>query len=308
MIHQLHIQNFKSHKETSLEFSEGLNIIVGGTDTGKSAIVQALRWLMINRPTGDTFRSTWGGITSVSVHLMDDDIGIQRKKTDKVNSYGYLFHDVEEEFKAIRSDVPEEIARFLNMNEINLQTQFQSHFLLSKSAGEVASHFNRVAHLDKIDLGIANINKGLRTIQRDIRSYENLYEIKTEELKEFDYLPKLEHRVQALEELEDNQQEFTIDYWEIKNLVGLVEYIDKAIVEKKKVLDSKQLLDRVLQRVELINQMNNSCKEIRDLVLAIEMCDEQIDREQRIVNKKEQELLSQLAKGKVCPLCNQIIK
>lgn len=125
MIKSIEIKNYQSHKETKLDFSPGVNVIVGATDSGKSAIIKALRWVITNRPTGDSFRSSWGGDTKVSV--VTDGLGLDtftRAKTDKGNLY--KLNDLE--FKAFGSDVPEEIKMALDMNHINVQTQFESHF------------------------------------------------------------------------------------------------------------------------------------------------------------------------------------
>jgi exonuclease SbcC len=54
-IKKLSLRNFQSHRETDLEFSPGLNIIVGPSDQGKSAIIRALRWLFYNEPRGTGF-------------------------------------------------------------------------------------------------------------------------------------------------------------------------------------------------------------------------------------------------------------
>lgn len=46
-IKKLVVDNFQSHEHTEVEFGPGLNVIVGPSDHGKSALVRALRWLFI---------------------------------------------------------------------------------------------------------------------------------------------------------------------------------------------------------------------------------------------------------------------
>jgi len=46
MINSLTIQNFQSHKNTTLEFDNGINIIIGQSDSGKTAIIRALNWVI----------------------------------------------------------------------------------------------------------------------------------------------------------------------------------------------------------------------------------------------------------------------
>ena len=60
MIRKLNIQNIQSHKNTELEFSPGINAIVGSSNNGKSAILRALYWVRYNRPLGiDNLLSHW---------------------------------------------------------------------------------------------------------------------------------------------------------------------------------------------------------------------------------------------------------
>ena len=48
MIKSLHIQNFQSHKKTTLKFHKGINVVIGQSDSGKSAIIRALNWTINN--------------------------------------------------------------------------------------------------------------------------------------------------------------------------------------------------------------------------------------------------------------------
>jgi exonuclease SbcC len=52
MITQLNITNFQSHVKSVLKLSPGINVICGPSDSGKSAIIRGLRWVIENQPTG----------------------------------------------------------------------------------------------------------------------------------------------------------------------------------------------------------------------------------------------------------------
>ena len=201
MINFVRIFNFQSHGESRLDFHPRTNVIVGSSDSGKSAIIRAIKWAVWNRPSGDAIRSTWGGETSCEM-VVDGNV-ITRHK-DKVDSYKVQAKGKDiQEFKAIGTSVPEEINRLLNINEINLQQQLEQPFLLSESPGVVAQFFNKVAKLDKIDLGISNINSAIRSIEQDIK-YKTAEVVKQEEqLKSFEYLEDMEKDVRSLEKLSD---------------------------------------------------------------------------------------------------------
>ena len=74
MISQLTLRNFQSHKASRLRFHPGVNVITGPSDSGKTALLRALLWAVRNRPSGDAFRSHWGGDTSVTVGLQAGEI------------------------------------------------------------------------------------------------------------------------------------------------------------------------------------------------------------------------------------------
>ena len=60
MIDKIKIENIQSHKNTELNLSNGINVIVGSSNNGKSAILRALYWAIYNRPLGiDTLCSHW---------------------------------------------------------------------------------------------------------------------------------------------------------------------------------------------------------------------------------------------------------
>lgn len=43
------IKNFQSHANTELELCDGVNVILGNSDVGKTAILRALGWIFLDR-------------------------------------------------------------------------------------------------------------------------------------------------------------------------------------------------------------------------------------------------------------------
>jgi DNA repair exonuclease SbcCD ATPase subunit len=82
------INNFKSHKHTEIEFSEGLNILRGPTNGGKSTILKFIRWVLKNSPDGSKFISWWAEECSGEIYFSDGTCIRRRKtKSGKVNEY-----------------------------------------------------------------------------------------------------------------------------------------------------------------------------------------------------------------------------
>jgi len=274
MIKSLKIQNFQSHEKTELEFSPGVNIIVGSTDSGKTAIIRALRWLIWNRPSGDSIRSHWGGETSVT--LGTENGTISRSK-DKIDTYVLVTAKGEEfTFKAFGTSVPEEIQMFLNIGEINLQRQSDAPYLLSKSPGEVASHFNKVARLDKIDLATQNINSWIRSLIQDIKQNEEQKKQATKELTNFDYLEKAE---MELEVLEDDNKHLTKLYNAKNRLVKLlivIKELEEDIVKESNIFKYESLVLELIAYIDKSMKLGLQESKLKNLVRSIKLLDEDL--------------------------------
>jgi len=152
MLKALTLTNFQSHKTSLLTFSPGVNVVIGPTDVGKSALIRSLSWIVHNRPSGDQFISH--GEKEVSATLEFDNVSITRSKGQK-NSY--KLDDME--LVGFGQDVPAEVSAAINMNELNIQYQHDGPFLLGESAGAVARTLNKIVNLDKIDESLFNVRR-----------------------------------------------------------------------------------------------------------------------------------------------------
>ena len=264
MINSLHITNFQSHKDTSLEFHKGVNIVVGKSDSGKTSIIRALRWLFNNRPTGDAFRSTWGGETKVEIYADKKTKHFYRSK-DKENHYHYNGTT----FAAFGTSVPEEIIKALNLNEINLQSQHDPFFLISKSPGEVASHFNHIAHLDEIDKSTATINGWIRSLEQSIKYDTVQKKEQIEKATEYDYLEKLEIVLEVLEMEHEKMLQKIQGRRKFITHIASIKEVNEKIEKGSTLLRFEKQVDEILNLIIQLKevdgnqyQLNNSINEI----------------------------------------------
>lgn len=251
MLKTLHIRNFQSHADTYLEFLSGVNIIVGESDSGKSSIIRALRWLVWNRPQGDAFRSWWGGDIVVELETTDGH-HITRRKGVK-DGDEYILDGVS--FKAFRTEVPEEIEKILNIDDINLQRQLDAHFLLSASPGEVAQHFNKVAHLDIIDVATQRINSDIRELNSSISFKQQELTHLKDTLKNWDYLPDLEKEVLELEHLEKQLIAYETKQSQLQNIITELENIETKRRPLIQIMQIEPLLNEIFQDLHVYKQL-----------------------------------------------------
>ena len=309
MIKSVEIDNFQSHEESVLEFSGGVNVILGPSDSGKTAIIRALRWLVWNRPSGEAFRSNWGGDTSVKLELEDGTVVVlSRSKSSNIYTISAFPETgaVISELKAIKTDVPEEVTLLLNLNEINLQQQLDRPFLLDDSPGEVAQHFSKIANLEAIHRGTRAVQGWLRSLEQDIASGEdNLSRLK-EDLEQYDHLEELEGWVTTLEGLEREQNAITKSQSELRIIIDDLAEVEEEIHAYKAILGADEPVERLLKLAKKKKDLEQQRREITKVVQAYSLTQDDIESTKRELNELQDEFKEVFPD--VCPLCGQEVE
>lgn len=263
-IKKLFIKNIKSHKNTTLEFSPGVNIIIGDTDAGKSAIIQSLGWLFFNRPVGDKIRSKWGGDSVVTVHFEDGIV--KRRKTNTSNQYFLIKNQKKQKFEAVRSTIPEEIVDFVNINGINYQAQLDKHFLLSSTSGEVSKFFNKIANLDSINTSLANIKSDQRETDNKIKYNKDRYETTLQQIKSFINIKSIEEDLNLLQLLDNRLQRSISAVRLIKKYIFELKEVEAEIQKEETLLKIEKPVDEFIEMKDKIRRKYMSYKNISSLV------------------------------------------
>lgn len=153
MIPSIKIQNLQSHKDTNIDFHQGINVVTGITDSGKSGMIRAMKFAALNKPSGDSLRRHHTKKTSVTI-----------KNVTKVRTSSKHFYEVDGKiYKALRSEVPIPVQDILQLSHVNFQEQHDAYFLIGKSPGEVARTLNEVVDLQVIDLSLKEVKSKVKT-------------------------------------------------------------------------------------------------------------------------------------------------
>jgi chromosome segregation ATPase len=350
MISKLEIINFQSHRNTVLEFYPGVNIIIGTSDYGKSVILRALEWIINNRPLGLSFISYWNIDEKDNIFnstICKVNIGsniIERKRNNNFN--GYIVN--KKELEAIGTDIPFEVKNIFNFSDINIQGQFDSPFLLSKGAGEVARFFNKIIKIDDIDKVLSLAEKKKRKTKSDLKyTEENLKKVE-QDLKELEWIGKVDillRKAGRLDKSIKEQEEIKNNIEELINRKEIIESkIDRVNINELKILFNKvnKLSGEIEDKGKLFLDLNNLINKYEDLnrklkiykkVKNIKVYFEQIEKTKQEINDlkdkkdnieslidkyenyktKEKSNLFELEKIKNilpdrCPLCGNKIK
>jgi len=195
MLKRLQIRNFQAHERFRIEFDPKITAIVGPTDSGKSSILRAIRWIVTNRPRGDGF--VRDGTDECWSRIKIDDRYIGRKR-GKENVYRID----KKTLKAFGSDVPEEVTNILNLGEVNFQGQHDPPFWFSLTAGEVARQLNQIVDLSLMDTLQGSLAHRLRaSVARGGIIEDRLTEAKRSE-SELSWVPSMVDSLGRLERME----------------------------------------------------------------------------------------------------------
>lgn len=282
MIKSITIENFQSHEYSELNFHEGVNVIAGPSDSGKSSIIKAIRWLKDNRPSGEDFKN-WNARkqdqVGVEIETNGQQIAIIRKD-GKTN-----YFDVNHSYMAINKDVPSEITEALNINDYNLQTQFQPYFLLQDSPGEVSRRLNELVGLDIIDTLYQNLASEIRKANASIFAMKSEMENCVKALEEYKNLAEIE---KIIIRIEKNYQKTVENTSTVNFLTENVNMLEAILEERENTNNLIELEKPVQSIIKKINKHD----ELRNTLISLESYKENLENflEEKTNEKFWQEL------------------
>ena len=337
-IESITIEQFQSHKKTVLELSKGLNVIWGPSDNGKSSIIRGIKWVVLNRPSGDEFRRH--NTKNTTVTIKSDNSIIQRIRTDTKNEYK-IENTI---FKALKSAVPEEVSSKLNISEINIQSQHEVYFLVDKSPGQRSKILNEVAGLEIMDKVLKKTNTDIRSINADIKATnKQILEDQTNILY-FDWVTKADKTLKKLEAYQkeiENKELFHEDicdiiaeieeYEEIKSefmsdkCITIIEALSKEEKEIEFVCSEYERIQKTIDQVESLEKYCDSINvidvspleklqdkidflvikydRVSQNIKEIKSKEDQYKRQNEAIEKTECMFLAELKKYGECPTC-----
>lgn len=297
MINSLLIKNFQSHKKTELEFDEGINVITGDTDSGKSAIVRALNWAINNDPSGEEFRSTWGGKTKVK--LTTDKYIIRERGKGNF----YKIQGVKKPLVSFKTNVPDEIKELLNFSSLNMQEQFDSPFLLAMSGGEVARYLNKIVHLDIIDKSHTNIQRVLGGEQQELKTVKASLKEDKKKAKTFYWIGKAEGCLVKLEQFQGILQSKKDKNRALGLLLQNLEGWEEEIKEVSKLTQHEEKVNKLITAEKILKKNQKKAGRLYDTINNTEQIRHLITDIGKEVKEWEQEFEELMPEQ--CPLCGR---
>jgi predicted ATP-dependent endonuclease of OLD family len=249
MLHRIDIRNFQCHKDRGFNLEKGLNSIVGETDVGKSAIIRALTWVILNRPSGFDFLRTGAKYVSVRLQFSDGTV-VKRFKSKKTNKYVVNGKT----YKAFGNDIPAPVLVALKLSSLNIQKQLDSPFWFDLSPGQVSKNLNKIVDLSIVDEVFQTISKDLRKKKTEHEVISGRLKDDREEAKSLKWTKLATRDLAKLASLEKCVEDSQGQAATIESLIGQAAVLDSEIrtAEKQMVgLPSPEDVERTAKEVQL---------------------------------------------------------
>ncbi|WP_180339330.1 AAA family ATPase [Peptoniphilus catoniae] len=274
-ITKLELENFQSHKKSTLEFNRGLNVIIGSSDSGKTAIIRAIKWALYNEPQGDYFIRQGEKKVSVTIYFNTGAI-VRRFRSSSKNSY-YLKKSNGEEFNfdGFGRSVPKEIIQEINMykisldssndNIINIAEQLEGPFLINEKTSIRASAIGRLIGVNLIDNAMRDAIRDSKTSSTSLKYLKSKSDELSEELKAFYYLKDKELLLGKLKALKKDLDTKIIFYDKLNDLNKFYLNFNSELKVIKKELNKYKNLEKISILLSDINFKYYKYKELKNL-------------------------------------------
>lgn len=306
-IKKVELHNFQSHEYTEMEFDRGLNVILGNSDVGKTAILRAIKWALYNEPKGDYFIRQGEKDVSCKV-TFSNGVVVERLKTPSKNSYFLVDASGNEmRFEGFGIDVPKEITDVTNMYKVsldnsnnktilNIAEQLDGPFLLNDQASLRASAIGRLIGVNYVDDALRTVVRdNKRTNQEIVELIKNKEDLK-KQLDEFSYIKEykekfekitkirnkiktLKDRLELISKLKENLDKNRIELEDVSNLVEkfkslnqleiIIPNLENSLLKKNNFENYLNKILKTHREIDLINNNLNKLKSLDDFSLRV---------------------------------------
>ena len=172
--------NFQNHKFSKISLSDGLNLLVGSSDSGKTAIARAIDFVIHNNSEGNDYVHIGEKFATVEIEFCDGSI-IKRSKGDRLNKVEYKYPD-DEEF-TVRSSFgdayKEDVLAFLGnppkskaLGSMAYSNQSNKNFLVDLPESQLPGVISDLVGVSDLEEGSHLLSSKVKSLDVQIKSVE----------------------------------------------------------------------------------------------------------------------------------------
>jgi DNA repair ATPase RecN len=299
--------NFQNHRETYYELTDGLNIITGSSDNGKTACARALNFALNNIHSGDVIMH---GQKNCIVELEFVDGAIFRRIKGVENRVEYKNSNDKDftVYKSFGTKYPDEVLRFLGfppiskaLGPLNYSDQHNKNFLIDQSPSALPNIISTLIGVDDLEEASKNLfsvvgeqSKDIGKLQKEIADLEYKLE---EDFKTLDQ-DKINHDNigNIITEIDEKQAEID-EIISVSN--NLIDISNKGRKCKSELDYNVKIVDAISEYVKNIEtnyteleDINNLYNPLLEKSKKIQAYTNEINQYSKIVNEDFEKLIS----------------
>ena len=248
MIRSITLNNWKTHKNTKIEFNKGTNLFIGQMGSGKSSIVDAICYALFGSfPSLQNRKIKLDEVIMfkpqkekqakviLEITIDENNYRIEREIISEKTNTAKLYKNDKLIFGPKQTDVNQAVSEILNIDynlfvKIVYGEQNELDYFLKLAPAKRKEQFDDLFGISQLDLIKDNAKKVLLDLERKKENYFSLKEQISSQIKEYD----IETTNKELEEYSQQSKNLTdqISTFNLKKESLLKEY-EKASLEKK---------------------------------------------------------------------------
>lgn len=269
------LDNYRGYKHQEFNFTDGLNTLVGSGNSGKSAALKAILFVLRNEQSGN-IESDWimedkkkikkGETCCVEIHTDKGDI-VKRVKSRTENFY--QINDNAPIKNLPRTGTPSDITALFNINDINIQLQLDSHYMLSETASQVSKTLNRMMGLEIIDESVSNVKTLMRRTKKVYEASNDNTKKYEQELSKFNFLEDMGKDVEALDSIKTDKDVASKKFDQLSLIKSNIESYTDDLTEIKTVILHKTKVGGILEDYDEVKDLQDDIAELKFIQTSI---------------------------------------
>ncbi len=177
-ISKIRLENFQSYKDETIELKPGLNLILGSSDSGKSAILRAISFVLYNSPKSKTLIHQGATEVRVSIEYSDKTI-VTRIRGDRNTVMVAMPNGELKVWDKIENDLPDEVKNIMGNppyddfnGPIAYADQFSKMFLVDLSPTDLPRSLSSLTGIEILEQSAKELMQSYKAIEKQTKLEE----------------------------------------------------------------------------------------------------------------------------------------
>lgn len=265
---KLIVEAFGSHIKKTIEFTPGLNVIIGESEKGKTTLIRAMYLLIENSPrAGEKLYQSDLTENDLSVELINDQGNSVKRLKNK-----YYLNDGKP-LKAFGTGVPEPIKEFFNFKEINWQKQMDVHYIIFSTGGAAARLLNSATGMGDQEVIINQIKVNLSASKSEVKRIKKNNIEHQQTLERLKNIVRYRLKAEAILYLNEETIEIEKQTNRLENILNQLEEIKEIKSQCAKGEKYMKDLNRIMENQKEVENFKTHITKLYSLLTKVEGID-----------------------------------